>query len=104
MCKYDGSDLFVCSFYGWSQTYYPFTISMLIMALSVAFFVSLSSNEKEFGEKAVNARNILLIVSSLLIVSLFVNFYIGTILLIITNFSGVFLPVIYKIEFDNNIC
>ena len=79
----------------WSQAYYPFTISMLIMALSVAFLYHCQALKKGFGEKeAVNARNILLIVSSLLIVSLFVNFYIGTILLIITNFSGVFLPVI----------
>ena len=88
----------------WSQAYYPFTISMLIMALSVAFLYHYQAMKKGFGEKeAVNARNILLIVSSLLIVSLFVNFYIGTILLIVTNFSGVFLPVIYKIEFDNNV-
>ena len=88
----------------WSQAYYPFAISMLIMALSVAFLYHYQAMKKGFGEKkAVNARNILLIVSSLLIVSLFVNFYIGTILLIVTNFSGVFLPVIYKIEFDNNV-
>lgn len=88
----------------WSQAYYPFTISMLIMALSVAFLYHCQATKKGFGEKeAVNARNILLIVSSLLIVSLFINFYIGTILLIITNFSGVFLPLIYKIEFDNNV-
>lgn len=74
------------------------------MDLSVAFSYHCQAMKKGFGEKeAVNARNILLIVSSLLIISLFVNFYIGTVLLIITNFSGVFLPVIYKIEFDNNV-
>lgn len=88
----------------WSQAYYPFTISMLIMALSVAFLYHCQAMKKEFGEKeAVNERNILLIISSLLIVSLFINFYIGTILLTITIFSGVFLPLIYKIEFDNNV-
>ena len=88
----------------WIQAYYPFTISMLIMSLSVAFLYHCQARKKEFGEKeSINARNILLIVGSLLIISLFVNFYIGSFILIITNLLGIFLPIIYKTKFNNNI-
>ena len=88
----------------WIQVYYPFTISMLIMSLSVAFLYHCQARKKEFGEKeSINARNILLIVGSLLIISLFVNFYIGSFILIITNLLGIFLPIIYKTKFNNNI-
>ena len=88
----------------WIQVYYPFTISMLIMSLSVAFLYHCQARKKKFGEKeSINARNILLIVGSLLIISLFVNFYIGSFILIITNLLGIFLPIIYKTKFNNNI-
>ena len=86
----------------WSEIYYPFNISMIVMSSSVAFLYHCQAMKKRFGEKeSVNARNILLIVVGLLLVSLFIsNFKIGIIISIIANLSGVFLPLIYKVEFD----
>ena len=88
----------------WSQIYYPFTISMLVMSSSVGFLYHCQANKKGFGEKeATIMRNILIVICSLLLICLFVYFHIVVILLIIINLLGAFLPVFFRTKFDNSI-
>lgn len=61
----------------WSQIYYPFTISMLVMSSSVGFLYHCQAKKKGFGEKeATIMRNILIVICSLLLICLFVYFHI----------------------------
>ena len=86
----------------WSEVYFPFNISMLIMSSSVAFLYHCQVMKKEFGEKeSINARNILLFVVALLLISLFINnFQLGIVIATIANLSVIFLPIIYKVDFN----
>lgn len=88
----------------WEQSYHIFNISMLIMSSSVAFLYHCQAMKKGVGEKeSINARNILLIVILLLLIGLFLDFRIGMFFCIAAYISGVFLPIIYRARFNNNI-
>ena len=88
----------------WVQNYYPFNISMMIMSSSVAFLYHCQVMKKDFGEKeAVHARNVLLIVVTLLIICLITGSHIGMFIGIVTYISGIFLPIVYRVQFDRNI-
>lgn len=88
----------------WVQNYYPFNISMMIMSSSVAFLYHCQAMKKDFGEKeAIHARNVLLIVVTLLIICLITGPHIGMFIGIVTYISGIFLPIVYRVQFNRNI-
>ena len=86
------------------KNYYPFNISMMIMSSSVAFLYHCQAMKKDFGEKeAVHARNVLLIVVTLLMICLVTGPHTGIFIGIATYISGIFLPIVYRVQFDRNI-
>ena len=88
----------------WEQNFYPFSISMLIMSSSVAFLYHCQAMKSAVGERElINLRNILLIVITLFATSLLLGFRLGILFCIAANIFGVFLPIIYRVKFNNSI-
>ena len=88
----------------WEQIFYPFSISMLIMFSSVAFLYHCQAMKKSVVEReSISARNILLIVITLFAMCLLLGFRVGILFCIAANISGIFLPIIHRAKFGNNI-